>query len=102
MSDNKRVTELPPIVTNVENLDESDIMFLPCEGYTVSEWHPERDGRGKPTAIVLRMPLAMIGPLKGMPPVEVCLRIKSADSVDELIATLMRHRNSVWGGGGEG
>jgi hypothetical protein len=88
----KEPPELPPIETHVENVDESGA-FIPCEGYSICEWHPERDGKGKPTAVVLRLPVE----LPDLPRFEFALRLKSADAVNTLIKALARHRLSVWG-----
>jgi hypothetical protein len=83
--------DLPEPERIVQNV--ADTMFLPCHGYIVSTWTPEADGRGTPEAVVLRVPVE----LPGLPEFEVMVRLKSADAVDTLIASLMCHRNAVWG-----
>lgn len=87
-----KIDELPPVDGDTKNLDELP-HFIPCDGYTVSEYHAERDGKGQAVAIVLRLPVK----LEGLPTFELHLRIKSARAADELVAVLKRHRRSVWG-----
>jgi hypothetical protein len=83
--------DLPEPERTVQNV--ADTVFWPGHGYIVSTWHPEADGGGKPEAVVVRVPVE----LPGLPEFEVVVRLKSADAVDTLIASLMRHRNAVWG-----
>ena len=64
---------------------------MPSLGYDVIEWQPSPDGTGKPTAVCVVMPFK-VGGAEG----SMMLRLKSRRAVDELIATLERHRDGVW------
>lgn len=64
-------------------------MEIDC--YVVSEWCELPDGRGPASQVWLR--LVMKDPL--IP--ELVLRLKTARAVDELIDTLMKHREGVFG-----
>lgn len=71
--------------------DHSYREVLPSLGYDVIEWQPSADGTGQPTAVCLVLPFK-IGESVG----RLMLRLKSRRAVDELIATLERHRDGVW------
>lgn len=72
-----------------ENLDERPTFFF--DGYTVAEWTPERDGKGKPEEVCFVLPVDM-----GDVVVHMILRLKTRVAVDKLIACLARHRDSVF------
>ncbi len=81
--------KLPPPNRVPQNLDERP-MFRVVE-YGVGSWCPTPDGSGPAEAIVLHLTIDLAGDL-----MEVALRLKTPRAVDELIATLERHRNDVW------
>lgn len=82
--------DIPDESFSGENLDTKPTLFVEMEG--VFEWTPERDGRGRPTEVHVVFDVA-----DGR--ARMIMRLKSSDAVDLFIATLMRHRNSVWGAG---
>lgn len=84
-----RRLDIPDADFSGRNLDERRHVAL--DGYGVFEWTPERDGKGTPTEVHL------VFDLEGE--IALVMAFKSADAVDKMIATLMRHRNGVWGGG---
>ena len=96
---------IPDTKTAVSNL--RDYVFLPLEGYTVSQWHPLPDGKGRPEAIVLQLATtvewlakttyALIN--KNPNPkmrVDMVLRIKSREEANRLINILTTHADEVW------
>lgn len=68
-----------------------DRPHLMLEGYRIAEWHPEKDGAGKPTQVHLVMDIPEIG-------ASIAVRFKSADAIDRHVAVMLRHRASVFGG----
>lgn len=87
-SDDDEPVELPPVSDDVVNLDE--LLVLDIDSYMVTEYHPERDAQGEPTMVV------MLIDVKGLGDVQLGIRLKSTKAVNELIAALQRHRDSVW------
>ena len=83
--------DIPDPTAMVENCDARPNLEL--SHYEVAEWGPGRDGKGPSTEVHLRLHMRGLGAVLG-------LRLKTPDAVDTLIAVLMRHRNSVWGGNG--
>jgi hypothetical protein len=63
----------------------------PSLGYHVIEWKPTQDGSGEATAVCLVLPININGKRA-----EIMMRLKSRERVDELIATLEKHRDGVW------
>lgn len=83
--------KLPP--ANRIPVDLSKISIKYVKEYHVGSWCPTSDGSGPAEAVVLNLVLATdFGDLN------IGLRLKSPRAVDELIATLERHRNDVWPG----
>lgn len=82
---------IPDPTDPVKNLDESPHLAL--DGYSIAEWGPERDGKGKPTQVHLVLEVKELG-------VSFVIRFKSADAVDRHIAALLRHRSNVFGAEG--
>lgn len=83
--------DIPDAEPSGRNLDERRHIVLGDAQVAVYEWMPERDGKGKPEQVHLVLDVT--------PEVALTVRFKSSDAIDRFIATLMRHRNSVWGAG---
>lgn len=90
MSDEDDRVELPPISDEPKNLDEIDVVQI--DEFGVFEWHEEKDGKGKPTMIVLMFSVN----LEGTEDMRFGLRLKSRKAASELIEMLRRHRDLVW------
>ena len=75
-----------PKPVNLEGVE-----FYELEEILVYEFHPLPDGKGKPTQVHMGCRI------KGFP-ASFVVRLKSARAVDELIVSLMTHRNGVFGG----
>ena len=70
----------------------SDIpVFLEVESYGVAEWTPERDGKGKPQAVMVYLNLA--GRFEG---VQFGIRLKSRAECNRLSALVGQYRDMVW------
>lgn len=65
-------------------------LSIPLEGYTVAEWCPDQHAREPPTQVHLIVPVGR--------PVNhtLVIRLKSRRALDELVATLNKHGDSVW------
>ena len=72
-----------------ENLE--DLNVIACDAYSVCEWTPEKDGRGKPEMVCFVLHLG--ADLDGA---QVVVRIKSRPEANRLINILRRHRDGVW------
>ena len=57
--------------------------------YTVGSWCPTPDGSGPAEAVAIQI-------MTNMPDVSFFMRLKSPAAVDEMIASLERHRRDVW------
>ena len=86
--------DIPDAEFSGRNLDER--MHVAVDEVHVCEWTPARDGHGKSTEVHLVLDVHAFEPEV---PLSIVMAFKSADAVDRMIATLMRHRNGVWGGG---
>jgi hypothetical protein len=82
--------DLPPMDLLNKNVSDMGRKILPIESYEVLEWMPELDGKGNPTQIHILMNIKNSL-------MSFCIRIKSPEECDRMIATLQRHRESVWG-----
>ncbi|MBL9125908.1 MAG: hypothetical protein JNG90_19860 [Planctomycetaceae bacterium] len=58
------------------------------ESYGVGDWCPTPDGSGPATAVALTFRLES--------GVDMVFRLKTPESVDFLIQSLLRHKRSVW------
>lgn len=81
--------KLPPASRVPQNL--TGLAYYEVESVHVSSYTPLPDGKGLCTE--LHVSIHMKG---GAPP--LILRMKTPESVDLLIAALVRHRNDVWPG----
>ena len=60
-------------------------------GYTVGEWCPTPDGTGPAEAVAVALQVRWDGK-----DVDIVLRLRTPERVDELIQTLLRHKRGVW------
>lgn len=79
--------KLPPIQNVGRNL--ADVPHLKLEGYSVNEYCLDDDGLSKPVEVHLVLDIRD-------PQVSFVLALKSPRALDELVGTLLRHRNNVW------
>ena len=63
----------------------------PVQQYSVAEWTPEDDGKGKPEAVAIQFDLGR--DLDGM---SFYIRLKSRAEVNRMIALLGQYRERVW------
>jgi hypothetical protein len=87
-------TDHPAFRRTHDVTNAADHMYLPCDGFTVSEWHPLPNGEGKPTMVCI-----IIKPADelGLPDCRFVLRMKSKEACQAMIDVLADHRNNVWG-----
>jgi len=57
--------------------------------YIVGDWCPTPDGSGPATAVAIQL-------MTNVKDMSFAMRLKSPAAVDELIAALERHKESVW------
>lgn len=57
--------------------------------YTVGDWCPTPDGSGPAEAVAIQL-------MTEVPEMSFFFRLRSPAAVDEMIAALIRHRDSVW------
>lgn len=76
---------IPDAEYNIENLE--GLKVVPVDGYGVYEWHPDKDGEGKPTMVFLNMKIG---------DVQICIRLKSKGELLRLVEMLKRHGDNVW------
>ena len=81
--------DLPPTADIGRNLDERPHIAL--DGLMVTEWTPERDGKGTPEEVHVVFDVGTVS---------FVMAFKSQRAIDEFIGVLQRHRNSVFGGDG--
>lgn len=84
MSDNRN---LPPSSRLPHGLMGMEIL-----GYTVCDWCPTPDGTGPAEAVALALQVRWNRETQA----DLVMRLKTPDAVDQMIAALERHRNSVW------
>ena len=87
MSMTRRKRQLPPMRTDPQNL--VGLAYRDIEEITVAEYHPQPDGQGLPTQV--HMLLTVRG--ETLP---LIMRFMGPDTLDQMIAALVRHRQSVW------
>ena len=74
-----------------ETVNLTDLKVVELEEIRVNEFHPEPDGRRKPTQVHLT------ATPKGRPDVAIIMRFKSRRSLDQLVAALEHHADRVFG-----
>ena len=67
-----------------------EFLEVRLDSIEVTEWHPFRDGRGKPTEVHVLMRL------QGIEDLPLMIRFKSPGTLDAVIAALATHRFNVW------
>ena len=58
------------------------------KGFSVGSWCPTPDGSGPATAVSICITVEPLG--------DLVLRLKSPETVDEVIQALLRHKRDVW------
>jgi len=76
---------LPDSENHTQNLE--DMKVVEVEQYGVFEWHPLKDGKGKPEMVMLTFKV------EGL---ELSIRLKSKGELLRLIKMLKRHGDNVW------
>ena len=76
---------LPDAECNIENLE--DLKIISVDEYGVFEWHPDKDGKGKPTMVFLNFKIKDI---------QIGIRLKSKGELLRLVEALKRHGDNVW------
>lgn len=74
--------------SDIENVQ--GLQFFDVREISVAQWHPIRDGKGKPLQVHMRVVLNQF-------PHPIILRFRSSKPLDSLIAQLQLHRREVWG-----
>jgi len=75
--------------SDVIRVDESDTTLVQADGYSVLEWSPDPTHATGPTEVHFILPLPIDSHA-------LALRLKSRRAIQELIDTLIEHRNGVW------
>ena len=73
------------------NLSEMGQRFDEIEMVDIAEWHPEPDGRGRPTQVHLMLQL------KGQPETLQVLRFRGPDTLAMIVKALTEHGTNVFG-----
>jgi hypothetical protein len=73
------------------NLEELQGEFFDLAEITIAEWHPERDGRGRPTQVHLLLKLV------GRPDSTFVMRFRGPDTLALIINALTEHGTNVFG-----
>lgn len=79
---------LPPPERGPRRLDGPKVL-----SYTVGDWSPSPDASIPPTAVGVALQVEW---RFGEPPVDLVFRLHTPRAVDNMIATLLRHKRSVW------
>lgn len=73
------------------NLDEMRQRFVEIELIDISEWHPARDGQGRPTQVHVLLEF------KGQPETLHVLRFHGPDTLSQIVNALLEHGTNVFG-----
>lgn len=73
------------------NLADMSQRFVEIEMIDISEWHPERDGRGRPTQVHVMLTL------QGQPDTIYVLRFHGPDTLSQIVNALVEHGANVFG-----
>lgn len=73
------------------NVADMPGQFAELEEINISEWHPEPDGRGRPTQVHLMFTV------QGVPDMTMVLRCKGPDMLARIINALSEHGRNVFG-----
>ncbi len=87
--------KLPPSNRIPLNLDGKPLFKI--SHYHIGSWCPLPDGKGPAEAVAFHLVVELADGSGDL--LEMALRLKTPRAVDELIASLERHRNDVWPGG---
>lgn len=83
-----------PIIWN-KNLSDYAAL-LEIRQYSVNEWTPAKDGRGKAEAVIIQFDLG-----KDLDGISFIIRLKSRAKINRLITILGQYRDRVWPEGAE-
>lgn len=64
------------------------LMGPKVEGFSVGAWCPSLDGTGRPTAVAITLNVKSVG--------DLVMRMKTPESVDEMIKLLTLYKEEVW------
>ena len=78
-------------LNEVKPLADAEESIVPVDGYGVHEWSPDADHACGPTQVHVVLPMHDV-----VPGLAVALRLKSARACQQLIDTLIKHRDGVW------
>ena len=80
-------------IDSIDNLDEMQIVAIPVDevGMQIREYHPEKDGKGKPSEVHLLIDAGADTLL--------ALRFMEPDTLRTLVGALSVHATNVWPGG---
>jgi len=73
------------------NVAEQPGQFAELTDFDIAEWHPEPDGRGRPTQVHLMFKV------QGLPDLTMVLRCKGPDGLAKIINALAEHGRNVFG-----
>lgn len=73
------------------NLADMPQRFVEIEMIDISEWHPERDGDGRPTQVHVMLQLT------GQPDTSYVLRFHGPDTLSQIVNALVKHGVNVFG-----
>ena len=90
-AEQERRAQNEPTAFSGANLDESDRPFVEFERIEVYSWTPERDGKGTPEQVHLKMDVKIADV-----PLTLVQRYKGKGALNSLIDALVKHREEVW------
>lgn len=79
----RRPFELP----EARNL--AGVAYLNIEDINIAEFHELPDGQGPPSQVHMTINVRGI-------PIPLVMRFKGPDTLDSIVAALVKHRNNVW------
>lgn len=82
-------SKLPDETFSGQNVDEGG-PIVEIAGYSITEWTPERDGKGKPEMVFLALDIPILLPI------QLVMRFKGPIEITRMIEGLIRHRDGVW------
>ena len=74
-----------------QNIEDMAFQIVELEGIDIAQWHPEKDGKGKPTEVHMRLSV------KEFPQFGFAVRFKGKRTLDAVISSLAMHRRDVFG-----
>ena len=74
-----------------QNVEGMHCLLIDIEEIGVFEYHPLPDGKGKPTEV------HMLLHIEGLDDIPLLMRFKGPDTLDRIVAALVKHRVNVFG-----